>query len=130
MSKFFFLCMALLLIGCASQRQKPVCAEIQYRLDHLDQSPDQRAWLEDELRDCKAQQEEYAKSDTLTNKVKKSIYELYEESKKDSSKTKKETLSSSSSAAILYSSLAAGSSSSSGAPLSSAAVDSSAVMDK
>src|SRR5574344_1722319 len=115
--------MALLLIGCASQRQKPVCAEIQYRLDHLDQSPDQRAWLEDELRDCKAQQEEYAKSDTLTNKVKKSIYELYEE-------TKKETLSSSSSAAILYSSLAAGSSSSSGAPLSSAAVDSSAVMDK
>src|SRR5574344_627306 len=127
MSKFFFLCMALLLIGCASQRQKPVCAEIQYRLD---QSPDQRAWLEDELRDCKAQQEEYAKSDTLTNKVKKSIYELYEESKKDSSKTKKETLSSSSSAAILYSSLAAGSSSSSGAPLSSAAVDSSAVMDK
>src|SRR5574344_1722234 len=123
MSKFFFLCMALLLIGCASQRQKPVCAEIQYRLDHLDQSPDQRAWLEDELRDCKAQQEEYAKSDTLTNKVKKSIYELYEE-------TKKETLSRSSSAAILYSSLAAGSSSSSGAPLSSAAVDSSAVMDK
>ena len=85
MRKIFFLCLVLLLIGCASQRQKPVCAEIQYRLDHMDQSPDQRAWLEDELRDCKAQQEEYAKSDTLTNKVKKSIYELYEESRKDSS---------------------------------------------
>lgn len=121
--------MALLLIGCASQRQKPVCAEIQYRLDHLDQSPDQRAWLEDELRDCKAQQEEYAKSDTLTNKVKKSIYELYEESKKDSSKTKKETLSCSSSVAISSSSLT-GFSSSSGMPLSSSAADSPAVTDK
>src|SRR5574344_694929 len=130
MSKFFFLCMALLLIGCASQRQKPVCAEIQYRLDHLDQSPDQRAWLEDELRDCKAQQEEYAKSDTLTHKVKKSRYELYEASRKDSSITQSETLTSSSSAAVLSSSLSAGSSSSSGEALSPAAADSSAVMDK
>ncbi len=130
MRKVFFLCLVLLLIGCASQRQKPVCAEIQYRLDHIDQSPDQRAWLEDELRDCKAQQEEYAKSDTLTNKVKKNIYELYEESRKDSSKTKKGTPPSSSSAAMPSSSLSAGFSSSSGAPLSSSAADSSAVTYK
>lgn len=130
MRKIFFLCLVLLLIGCASQRQKPVCAEIQYRLDHLDQSPDQRAWLEDELRDCKAQQEEYAKSDTLTNKVKKSIYELYEESKKDSSKTKKGIPSSSSSAAIPPSSLSVGFSSSSGTLLSSSAADSPAITDK
>lgn len=129
MRKIFFLCLVLLLIGCASQRQKPVCAEIQYRLDHLGQSPDQRAWLEDELRDCEAQQEEYAKSDTLTNKVKKSIYELYEESRKDSSKTKKGTPPCSSSVAISSSSLT-GFSSSSGMPLSSSAADSPAVTDK
>lgn len=123
-------CSVLLLLfaGCASQRQKPVCAEIQYRLDHMDQSPDQRAWLEDELRDCKAQQEEYAKSDTLTNKVKKSIYELYEESKKDSSKTSVATSSSSS----LPSSSSVASSADSSSGISSAAEQSSssAVTDK
>ena len=82
----------LFLVGCASQRQKSVCAEIQYRLDHMGQSVDQREWLEEELRQCNAEQEEYAKSDSLTNKVKKSIYELYEESQKDSSKTATDTL--------------------------------------
>lgn len=81
----------LFLVGCASQRQKPVCAEIQYRLDHMGQSVDQRAWLEEELRQCYAEQEEYAKSDSLTNKAKKSIYELYEESKSDSSQKATET---------------------------------------
>ena len=38
----------------------------------------------DLLRQCQAQQKEYAKSDVLTNKAKKSIYELYQESKGDS----------------------------------------------
>ncbi|MCK9181546.1 MAG: hypothetical protein M0P13_01520 [Fibrobacteraceae bacterium] len=84
-----FVCIAASLLAfaaCASQRQKPVCAEIEYRLDHMAYSPDQRAWQEDELRQCKAEQEEYEKSDSITNKFKKSIYEMYEESKKDSSK--------------------------------------------
>jgi uncharacterized protein YecT (DUF1311 family) len=58
----------------------------------MGQSSDQRAWLEEELRQCHAEQSEYAKSDSLTNKVKKSIYELYEESKKDSSKASADTL--------------------------------------
>lgn len=76
---------ALLLSGCASQRQKPVCAEIEYRLNHTAMSPDQREWTARELSDCRAEQAEYEKSDTLTNRFKKSIYEMYEESKRDSS---------------------------------------------
>lgn len=81
------LCAIILLAGCASQRKKPVCAEIEYRLNHTAMSPDQRAWTAEELRQCQAEQEEYAKSDSLTNKFKKSIYEMYADSKKDSAKT-------------------------------------------
>lgn len=89
----------LAFVACASQRQKPVCAEIEYRLDHMAYSPDQRAWQEDELRQCKAEQEEYEKSDSITNKFKKSIYEMYEESKKDSSKVSSSSASLNSSSA-------------------------------
>ena len=87
--KFFgiTLCVILLLVGCASQRKKPVCAEIEYRLNHTAMSPDQREWTARELSECRAEQAEYEKSDTVTNKIKKSIYEMYEESKKDSSRT-------------------------------------------
>ncbi len=81
------LCAVAFLFGCASQRQKPVCAEIEYRLNHTAMSPDQREWTARELSDCRAEQAEYEKSDSLTNKVKKSIYEMYEESRKDSSRT-------------------------------------------
>lgn len=80
----FILLSAFLIAGCASQRQKPVCAEIEYRLNHSAMSPDQREWTRQELEQCRAEQEEYAKSDSLTNKFKKSIYELYADSKKDS----------------------------------------------
>ena len=80
-----FLFVLFVLIGCASQRQKPVCAEIEYRLNHTAMSPDQREWTAEELRQCQAEQEEYAKSDSLTNKIKKSIYEMYADSQKDSS---------------------------------------------
>lgn len=74
----------MLIVGCASQRQKPVCAEIEYRLNHTSMSPDQRSWTAEELRQCREEQEEFAKSDSLTNRIKKSIYELYSDSKKDS----------------------------------------------
>jgi hypothetical protein len=77
---------AALFAGCASQRQKPVCAEIEYRLNHTAMSPDQREWTSEELRACREDQAEYAKTDTLTNKFKKSIYEMYEDSKKDSAR--------------------------------------------
>ena len=84
MKKFWILFGIALLAGCASQRQKPVCAEIEYRLNHSAMSPEQREWTAEELRQCRAEQEEYEQSDSLTNKFKKSIYELYAESKKDS----------------------------------------------
>lgn len=87
MKIFSVLLIALFFVGCASQRQKPVCAEIEYRLNHTAMSPDQRAWTAEELRQCQAEEEEYAKSDSLTNKFKKSIYEMYADSKKDSAKT-------------------------------------------
>lgn len=80
------LCAVAVLLGCASQRQKPVCAEIEYRLNHTAMSPDQREWTARELSDCRAEQAEYEKSDSLTNKIRKGIYEMYEESKKDSSR--------------------------------------------
>lgn len=84
-SFLLFLLSAFLFLGCASQRQKPVCAEIEYRLNHTSMSPDQREWTREELKQCQAEQEEYAKSDSLTNRFKKSIYEMYADSKKDSS---------------------------------------------
>ena len=80
-----FLFVLFVLLGCASPRPKPVCAEIEYRLNHPAMSPDQREWTAEELRQCQAEQEEYAKSDSLTNKIKKSIYEMYADSQKDSS---------------------------------------------
>ena len=87
MKIFSVLLIALFFVGCASQRQKPVCAEIEYRLNHTAMSPAQPAGTAEELRQCQAEQEEYAKSDSLTNKFKKSIYEMYADSKKDSAKT-------------------------------------------
>ena len=84
MKKYCWFLLSLFLISCASQRPKAVCSEIEYRLENLGHSPDQRAFVEEELRQCQEQQKEYAKSDVLTNKAKKSIYELYQESKGDS----------------------------------------------
>ncbi len=81
-----FFCL-FFLFGCASQRQKAVCSEIEIRLSAMDYSAEQRDFLEQELRDCKRQQQEYAKTDTLTNKAKKSIYELYQATVKDSVET-------------------------------------------
>ncbi len=80
------LCAVALPFGCASQRQKPVCAEIEYRLNHTAMSPDQREWTARELSECRAEQAEYEKSDTLTNRIRKGIYEMYEESQRDSSR--------------------------------------------
>lgn len=70
------LCAVAFLFGCASQRQKPVCAEIEYRLNHTAMSPDRRGMDRGELSDCRAEQAEYEKSDSLTNRIKKGIYEM------------------------------------------------------
>jgi hypothetical protein len=43
----------LLVAGCAGERQGIVCEEIEYRLNTMTYSPDQRAYMENELRTCR-----------------------------------------------------------------------------
>lgn len=66
-----------LVFGCASQRTRATCAETEYRLNSMSYSPDQRAFLEEELRQCRELQAEQEKDDVLTNKIKGSIYERF-----------------------------------------------------
>lgn len=47
-----------LLAGCAGERQGLVCDEMEYRLNTLTYSPDQRAYAEEELRVCREQEAE------------------------------------------------------------------------
>ncbi|HHX15326.1 MAG TPA: hypothetical protein GX724_04115 [Fibrobacter sp.] len=79
MKPLLLIIVVFFLVACASQRQKAVCSEMEYRLNSFAHSPDQRAFAEEELRQCLAQQKEYAESDSLTNKAKKGIYEQFEE---------------------------------------------------
>ena len=55
--KYFFLVVALcecvLLLSCAGQRQGVVCDEIEYRLNNMSYSPDQRYYMEEELKACR-----------------------------------------------------------------------------
>ena len=48
----------LLLWSCAGTRQGLVCEEIEYRLNTMTYSPDQRAYMEEELRVCREQEAE------------------------------------------------------------------------
>lgn len=78
MKNFLFLALiSALLCGCASQRTRATCAETEYRLNSMSYSPDQRAFLEEELRQCRELQAEQEKDDVLTNKIKGSIYERF-----------------------------------------------------
>ncbi len=79
MNKFFvgilgFFAVAFLLDGCAGERQGLVCEEIEYRLSTLNYSPDQRAYLENELSTCR---EEEAKKKNESGQTNGSIYERY-----------------------------------------------------
>lgn len=80
------LCMLCLgsaaLVSCASQRQGLVCEEIEYRYNTMSYSPDQRAFMEDELRACR---EEEAKKKGASSQSQKSIYERY--ASQDTTKT-------------------------------------------
>ncbi|MBP5768114.1 MAG: hypothetical protein J6W51_03260 [Fibrobacter sp.] len=73
-----FICIAfiavLLFAGCASERQGLVCEEIEYRLSTMTYSPDQRAYLENELNTCR---EEEAKKKGEAGQSNTSIYERY-----------------------------------------------------
>lgn len=79
MQKFFygFGFIPLILWACASQQTRVTCAEVEYRLNSMSYSPDQRAFLEEELRQCREKQREQEKDDVLTNKLKGSIYDRF-----------------------------------------------------
>ena len=75
-------CVVPLLVSCAAERQGIVCEEIEYRLNTLTYSPDQRAFEEEELRVCR---EEEAKKKGEAAAKRQSIYDRFASS--DSSKT-------------------------------------------
>lgn len=70
----FLLCVGFLLVSCAGERQGVVCDEIEYRLNTMAYSPDQRAYIEDELRTCR---EEEAQKKAGSAEARRSIYERY-----------------------------------------------------
>ena len=73
-----FLCFAGLcgacFISCAGQRQEVVCDEIEYRYNSMSYSPDQRVFMEEELRACR---EEESKKKQASAETRKSIYERF-----------------------------------------------------
>ena len=62
------------LVSCAGQRQGIVCDEIEYRYNSMSYSPDQRAFMEEELRACR---EEEAKKKEGSAEARRSIYERF-----------------------------------------------------
>lgn len=77
-----------LLASCAAERQTVVCEEIEYRLNTMTYSPDQRAFEENELQVCR---EEEAKKKGEAAAMRKSIYDRFaaSDSTKKSSTDKK-----------------------------------------
>ena len=73
---------ALLFSSCAAERQGIVCDEIEYRLNTMTYSPDQRAYAEEELRVCR---EEEAKKKGEAAAKRQSIYDRF--ASKDSTKS-------------------------------------------
>ena len=63
-----------LLVGCAGERQGFVCEEIEYRLNTMTYSPDQRAYMEEELRTCRVEE---AKKKNESGQSNGSIYERF-----------------------------------------------------
>ncbi|OWV15328.1 hypothetical protein B7990_14035 [Fibrobacter sp. UWB4] len=78
MNKFIgitaFLAAMFMVSSCAGERQGLVCEEIEYRLNTLSYSPDQRAYMEEELRTCRSEE---AKKKSASTESKSSIYERY-----------------------------------------------------
>lgn len=75
---------ALLFLGCAGQRQGIVCDEMEYRLNSMSYSPDQRYYAEEELRACREEEEQKKGG---KSSPRKSIYERFAEN--DSAEAKK-----------------------------------------
>lgn len=77
MKKFFVLFVvvaAALLVSCAGERQGLVCEEIEYRLNTQTYTPDQRAFMEEELQTCRAEEAQKKNESAATHK---SIYDRY-----------------------------------------------------
>ena len=64
----------VLFVSCAGQRQGVVCDEIEYRYNSMGYSPDQRVFMEEELRACR---EEEAKKKQGSAEERRSIYERF-----------------------------------------------------
>jgi len=64
----------VMLFGCAGERQGLVCEEMEYRLNTMAYSPDQRAYAEEELRVCR---EEEASKKAEGAASRKSIYDRF-----------------------------------------------------
>ena len=88
MKKFVFalVCIGVvvLLQSCAGTRQGLVCEEIEYRLNTMTYSPDQRAYMEEELRVCREQEAEKKAAGAAQRQ---SIYDRFAAS--DSTQSKK-----------------------------------------
>ncbi len=69
-----FLALTFLFAGCAGERQGLVCEEIEYRLSTMNYSPDQRAYMENELRTCR---DDESKKKNESGQSTGSIYERY-----------------------------------------------------
>lgn len=70
----FFVLLVALFTSCAGERQGIVCDEIEYRLNTQTYSPDQRAYIEEELRVCREEESQKKTSDAQNRK---SIYDRY-----------------------------------------------------
>lgn len=70
----FFLMAGLLLVACAGERQGLVCEEIEYRLNTQTYSPDQRAYIEEELRVCREDEAQKRGADAA---YRQSIYDRF-----------------------------------------------------
>ncbi|SHK77088.1 hypothetical protein [Fibrobacter sp. UWEL] len=70
----FFVLLVALFTSCAGERQGLVCEEIEYRLNTQTYSPDQRAYIEEELRVCR---EEEAQKKGADAQSRQSIYDRF-----------------------------------------------------
>ena len=85
---WLFLGIAMLLVACAGERQGLVCEEMEYRLNTMTYSPDQRAYAEEELRVCR-EEEALKKAEGVA--ARKSIYDRFAASDTTKSKSNNST---------------------------------------
>lgn len=71
---FLLVFSVLMLAACAGERQGLVCEEIEYRLNTQTYSPDQRAYIEEELRVCREEESQKKGEDAASRQ---SIYDRY-----------------------------------------------------